>query len=100
MVADYFSSSSAYHTRQSSSSKSRSRLSAAELSWEQWECYRRHEIGSSSVSLITLRAALRFTGGDVAAALADVAQDRGVLPVVIQCDNGAEFTSTVLDHLA
>jgi len=49
---------------------------------------------------LALHVAPRFTGTDVAAILADVAQTRGAFPVVIQCDNGTEFVSTALDHWA
>ncbi len=41
----------------------------------------------------------RFRGEDVARALGIVADRRG-LPRVIQCDQGAEFTSTTMDHWA
>jgi putative transposase len=49
---------------------------------------------------VALRVAPRFTGRDVAALLAEVQEERGALPAVIQCDNGTEFTSTALDHWA
>lgn len=41
----------------------------------------------------------RFTGADVAAALARVGAARG-LPPTNQCDQGTEFTSFALDHWA
>lgn len=49
---------------------------------------------------LALAAAPRFTGADVARILTLVAEARGALPTVIQCDNGTEFTSTTLDHWA
>jgi putative transposase len=49
---------------------------------------------------VALEAASRFRGTDVARLLSDVGGRRGRLPAVIQCDNGAEFTSTALDHWA
>jgi putative transposase len=49
---------------------------------------------------VALRVACKFTGSDVAAILAEVQRERGVLPGVVQCDNGTEFTSVALDHWA
>lgn len=49
---------------------------------------------------VALAAAPRFTGHDVARILSDAGHERGVLPEIIQCDNGTEFTSTALDHWA
>jgi putative transposase len=49
---------------------------------------------------ITLAAARRFGGHDVANLLRDAGKERGALPEIIQCDNGTEFTSTALDHWA
>ena len=49
---------------------------------------------------VALRIALRFTGADVAAMLAEAGVEREGLPAVIQCDNGTEFTSVALDHWA
>ena len=46
---------------------------------------------------LALGAQPRFTGADVAAVLTRVGRVRG-LPRIIQCDQGTEFTSLVLDH--
>lgn len=48
---------------------------------------------------LALEARPRFTGADVAAVLTAVSRECGV-PRIIQCDQGTEFTSLVLDHWA
>lgn len=48
---------------------------------------------------LALEARPRFTGTDVAAILTVVSEARGA-PRLIQCDQGTEFTSLVLDHWA
>lgn len=48
---------------------------------------------------LALEAALRFTGSDVATVLTRVGEARG-MPRIIQCDQGTEFTSLVLDQWA
>ena len=48
---------------------------------------------------LALDARPRFTGTDVAAVLTQVNQERG-RPRILQCDQGTEFTSLVLDHWA
>ena len=49
---------------------------------------------------VALVAAPQFRGTDVATQLSTAGDARGALPVVVQCDNGTEFTSTALDHWA
>ena len=48
---------------------------------------------------LAFEAAPRFTGSDVAAVLTRVGEARG-MPRIIQCDQGTEFTSLVLDKWA
>jgi len=48
---------------------------------------------------VALEAGQRFRGEDVARVLGRIGRKRG-LPEVIQCDQGTEFTSKVLDHWA
>jgi putative transposase len=48
---------------------------------------------------LALEAAARFRGAEVAAILSSVIAERGA-PIVIQCDQGTEFTSIALDQWA
>lgn len=49
---------------------------------------------------VALEVARSFSGADVARLLSEAGERAGTLPVIIQCDNGTEFTSTALDHWA
>lgn len=49
---------------------------------------------------LALVATPQFKGTDVAALLHDAGEQHGGLPVVVQCDNGTEFTSVALGHWA
>ena len=48
---------------------------------------------------LALEAGIHFRGADVAALLSRVVAERGT-PVIIQCDQGTEFTSMALDQWA
>ena len=49
---------------------------------------------------VALRAAACPKGSHVAEFLSAAGRQRGKLPEIVQCDNGTEFTSTALNHLA
>lgn len=49
---------------------------------------------------VALDVAKSFSGADVARLLSEAGDRAGTLPLIIQCDNGTEFTSTALDHWA
>lgn len=49
---------------------------------------------------VALAAGAGFRGADVASILSHAAEQRGGFPTRISVDNGAEFTSSALDHLA